>query len=171
MPRDDQTPRLTIRWGRRSRIAAISIALAFVAACGASGDSPTTPVVPVVPVVPTPTTPVGSYTLQTVNGKTPPVAVIVLAPYMVEITNATFELAATGSYTSVLTSRQTVPGNISTFVDSAAGTWVQSGSNITLTSVVDGATTTGTATWDKGLLTLTGATGTTTSTYVYYQKR
>jgi hypothetical protein len=163
MPRDNDIPRLTTGWAGRSRIAAITVALAFVAACGGSGDSPAGP--------PTPTTPVGSYTLQTVNGKTPPVAVIVLAPYMVEVTNATFDLGATGSYTSVLTSRQTVPGNVSTFVDSATGTWVQSGGNITLTSIVDGAPTTGIATWDKGLLTLTGATGTTTSTYVYYQKR
>ncbi len=76
-------------------------------------------------------------------------------------------LAGSGTYISALTSRVTVPGNVSTYVDSASGTWLQAGNSITFTSE-DGSA--GTGIWDKGVLTLPGATGTTTSTFVYKQK-
>ena len=153
--------RWTTRNAKRSLRYLATTAVVLLAACGS--DSPSGPSSKV------PTTPVGSYTIQSVNGKAPPVALFADGSYSYEVTLGTLTLGADGKYSGSTSYRQTVPGNIETFVDDAAGAWVQSGAAIQLTSSIDGSTDH--ATWDKGLLTFVETDGATTTTYVYYQAR
>ena len=154
--------RLTIDRARRSGFVLAFASLAALAACGS--DSSTGPSAPAVP-----TTPVGSYTITTVNGKGLPVALFAEATYTYEITNGTFALLSGGKYSVVTTFRQTLPGSVSTFVDSTGGTWVKTGTNIQLTNTQDGSIDT--ATWDKGILTFVEVDGKVTTTYVYGLKK
>jgi|SRR5678815_3883324 len=154
--------RLTIDRARRSGFVLAFASLAALAACGS--DSSTGPSGPAVP-----TTPVGSYTITTVNGKGLPVALFAEATYTYEITNGTLALLSGGKYSVVTTFRQTLPGSVSTFVDSTGGTWVQTGANIQLTNGQDGSLDT--ATWDKGILTFVEVDGKVTTTYVYGLKK
>jgi len=153
--------RLTIDRARRSGFVLAFASLAALAACGS--DSSTGPSGPAVP-----TTPVGSYTITTINGKGLPVALFAEASYTYEVTNGTLALTSGGKYSVVTTFRQTLPGSVSTFVDSTGGTWVQTGTNIQLTNGQDGSLDT--ATWDKGILTFVEVDGKVTTTYVYGRK-
>jgi hypothetical protein len=142
------------------RLIAIGAAMA-IAACGSGGDSSTAP-------PPLPTTPVGSYAISTVNGKGLPVAVAsdTSGLYKLEITSGTMALTADGKYSVVTSSRQTIPGNVSLFVDSTGGTWVLSGANVLFTNSQDG--TNDTAAWSNaGQLTFAEVNGTTITTFVY----
>ena len=154
--------RLTIDRARRSGLVLAFASLAVLAACGS--DSSTGPSGPAVP-----TTPVGSYTITTINGKGLPVALFAEASYTYEVTNGTLALTSGGKYSVVTTFRQTLPGSVSTFVDSTGGTWVQTGTNIQLTNGQDGSLDT--ATWDKGILTFVEVDGKVTTTYVYGLKK
>jgi hypothetical protein len=78
-------------------------------------------------------------------------------------------LTNSGKYSSVITYRQTIPGNVSTFVDSTGGTWVQSGSLIRFTNGQDGSTDQ--ATWANAQLTFVESEGKATDTYVYSVRR
>jgi len=153
---------LTIDRARRSGFFLAFASLAALAACGS--DSSTGPSGPAVP-----TTPVGSYTITTINGKGLPVALFAEASYTYEVTNGTLALTSGGKYSVVTTFRQTLPGSVSTFVDSTGGTWVQTGTNIQLTNGQDGSLDT--ATWDKGILTFVEVDGKVTTTYVYGLKK
>jgi hypothetical protein len=153
---------LTIDRARRSGFVLAFASLAALAACGS--DSSTGPSGPAVP-----TTPVGSYTITTINGKGLPVALFAEASYTYEVTNGTLALTSGGKYSVVTTFRQTLPGSVSTFVDSTGGTWVQTGTNIQLTNGQDGSLDT--ATWDKGILTFVEVDGKVTTTYVYGLKK
>jgi hypothetical protein len=104
-----------------------------------------------------------------VNGKNLPVALFAEATYTYEVTNGTLALTSDGKYSVVTTFRQTLPGSVSTFVDSTGGTWVQAGSNIQMTNSQDGSLDT--ATWDKGILTFVEVDGKTTTTFVYGLKK
>ena len=154
------------RWTtQRARRSGFVLAFASVAALGACGsDSAGGPAAPVVP-----TTPNGSYTITTVNGKALPVALFAEATYTYEVTNGTLALTNDGKYSVVTTFRQTLPGSVSTFVDSTSGTWVKTGTNIQLTNGQDGSLDT--ATWDKGVLTFVEVDGKVTTTYVYGLKK
>jgi len=154
--------RWTIDRARRSGFVLAFASLAALAACGS--DSSTGPSGPAVP-----TTPVGSYTITTINGKGLPVALFAEASYTYEVTNGTLALTSGGKYSVVTTFRQTLPGSVSTFVDSTGGTWVQTGTNIQLTNGQDGSLDT--ATWDKGILTFVEVDGKVTTTYVYGLKK
>lgn len=132
--------------------------LVTLGACGS--DSPAGPVVP--------TSPIGSYTITTVNGKAPPVALFADGSYTYEITNGTLALKSDGKYSVVTTFRQTLPGSIETFVDSTGGTWVQTGATIQMTND-QGSPDSGT--WDKGILTFVEVDAKTTTTYVYGLKK
>jgi hypothetical protein len=153
---------LTSERARRSGLTLALAALIGVGACG--GDSAAGPTGPAVP-----TTPIGAYTITTVNGKSLPVALFADASYTYEVTNGALALTTDGKYSVVTTFRQTLPGNVSTFVDSTRGTWVQTGSNIQLTNGQDG--TLDNATWDKGILTFVEVDAKVTTTYVYGLKK
>jgi hypothetical protein len=152
------TPRWTI--GRARTLARVSIlaSLAWAAACGSdSGTGPNTPA-----------TPVGSYSITTVNGKSLPVALFAEVGYTYEVTTGTLALTVDGKYSVVTTFRQTIPGNVSTFVDSTGGTWVLAGTSINLTNGQDGSTDQ--ATWANSQLTFAETDGKVTTTYVYAKK-
>jgi hypothetical protein len=136
-------------------------ALIGVGACGSDSSGVAGP--------PVPTTPIGSYTITTVNGKGLPVALFAEATYTYEVTNGALALTSDGKYSVVTTFRQTLPGSISTFVDSTGGTWVQTGQNIQLKNGQDG--TLDNATWDKGILTFVEVDAKVTTTYVYALKK
>ena len=159
---DMRTPATPSRWttGQGKRSLRVAVA-ALAAACGGSIDGPTGP--------PVPTTPIGSYTIQTVNGKPLPVAMFADTNYTYEITSGKLSLGTDGKYSVVTAFKQTIPGNISIFVDSSSGVWVQNGSAIQLTSLPDSSKDNGT--WDKGLLTFSEPFGKTTASFVYYQAR
>ena len=135
-------------------------ALVAVAACGS--DSPAGPAVP--------TDPIGSYTISSVNGKAPPVALFTEGTFTYEITNGTLALTSDGKYSVTTTFRQTLPGSVSTFIDSTRGTWVQTGAIVKMTNGQDGSLDS--ATWtNKGQLTFVEVDAKVTTTYVYGLKR
>jgi hypothetical protein len=115
------------------------------------------------------TTPVGTYTIATVNGKTPPVAIFADTNYTYEVMSGSVALTGDGKYSAVIAYRQTIPGNVSTFVDSTGGTWAQSGTVIRFTNGQDGSTDQ--ATWANAELTFVESEGKATDTYVYAIKR
>lgn len=154
--------RLTTNRARRSGLVLAFASLAALGACGS--DSPAGPSTPAAP-----TTPVGSYTISTVNGKGLPVALFAEATYTYEVTNGTLSLTKDGKYSVVTTFRQTLPGSVSTFVDSTGGTWVLTGTNVQMTNGQDGSLDT--AAWDKGNLTFVEVDGKVTTTFVYGLKK
>lgn len=112
------------------------------------------------------TSPVGTYTIATINAKAPPVAVISDSGFMWEVTSGSMSLTGDGNYTAVETFRQTVPGNVSVFVDSTRGTWTFSGTTVTFNNTLDQSTFQ--ATWaNTGTLTLQELDGKNTNTFVY----
>ena len=151
------TSRWTIRRARTLAQVAGFIGLVASAACG--GDGPTQPSGP---------TPSGNYSITTVNGHALPVAVAQDASYMYEVTNGTLALTTDGKFSIVTTYRQTIPGNVSMFVDSTGGTWTQSGTTITLTNTADGTTDTGT--WATTQLRSSRRSTKVTTTSVYTKK-
>jgi len=138
------------------------VSIALVAALGAcGGESATGPS--------DPTTPVGSYTMTTVNGKGLPASLFADGGFNYEVTSGNLALTADGKFSAVTTFRQTLPGSVENFTDSIGGTWVQSGSNLQITNATDG--TAGSATWGKGVLTLTNVDAGVTTTVVYALKK
>ena len=150
--------------GRTARFASLAL-LAAMAACGSGGDSgSTTP-----PIL---TTPIGTYTISSVNGKVLPVAVAsdTSGLYKLEVTSGTIALTADGRYSVVTNTRQTIPGVVSLFVDSTGGTWVLSGTTVSLTNSQDGSHDT--AVWSNtGQLTFAEVSGATTTTFIYGLKK
>ena len=147
---------LTSERAKRSGILLAFAALVAAAACGS--DSPAGPAVP--------TNPVGSYAISTVNGKAPPVALFTEGTFSYEITNGTLTLTSDGKYSVATTFRQTLPGSVSTFIDSTRGTWVQTGAVVKMTNGQDGSLDS--ATWsNKGQLTFVEVDAKVTTTYVY----
>lgn len=106
------------RPSRVARALAALIAPLLIGLGGCSGDSgPAGPVVP--------TSPIASYLLSTVDSKALPITVFSDTGYVVEFTAGAITLSADKSYSRFVTSRETVDGNVSLYVDSEAGTWVQ----------------------------------------------
>lgn len=154
------TSRWTIRRARTLAYVALFVGSSWAAACGSDGGTS--------PVTPPAATPLGNYTITTANGNVLPVALAADGNYKWEVTAGTIALTADGKYSSTMTFRQTIPGNIEMFMDSTGGTWVQSGAAITLTNPQDGST--GTMTWAGSQLTFPDVDGKVTTTYVYTKK-
>jgi len=146
---------LTIERARRSRALIALAFVATVAACG--GDSSTEPGGS--------SSPVGAYSITSVNGKTLPASLFADGAFNYEVTAGKLNLTSDGKYSAVTTFRQTLPGSVSSFVDSVGGTWVQAGTTIAMTNPSDGST--GSASWGKGTLTISGTDGGITTTIVY----
>lgn len=159
------TRRLTINSPRTLAVALMFAATTVLAACG--GDSGTGPDTKVVPPTPTP---VGSYTISTINAKALPVAIFADTGFTYEVTSGSLALSSDGKYTVSITYRQTVPNDVSTFVDSTRGTWVLSGTSVNFTDALDASQSF--ATWSSTANTLTFTTieGKATNTYVYSRK-
>ncbi|HYV95958.1 MAG TPA: hypothetical protein VE967_00735 [Gemmatimonadaceae bacterium] len=107
----------------------------------------------------------GVFTLTKVDSKSLPFTVLTDSFYTLEVTSGTAVLDTAGHFIMPLTTRETVAGHASTYVDTTRGTWLQAAGVITLT-VQPGATST-TAAWDGRHLTVGFAIGTATNNYVY----
>ena len=138
-------------------IAALVVAVGAVAAVAAcSGDSPSQP---------GSTSPVGSWAVATVNAKAPPVAIFADTNFTEELVSGILALTGDGKYTTIMTTRWTVPNNVSTYVDTTGGRWVLSGTTIQFTNAQDSSQDQ--ATWTNGHITFVEVDGKTTNTYVY----
>ena len=142
------------------RVVSALCAAVLIAACG--GDSPSGP-------GSNDSSPVGAYAISTVNAKPLPFAMFSDTNYLYEVTSGSLALTADGTYQNVMHFRQTIPGNVSLFVDSTTGTWVLSGSTITLTDAAD--TTIDSAAFAAGKLTFTESNGVATNVYVYARSK
>ena len=131
--------------------------MGIVAGCGK--DGPTAPVY-------SPNDPAaGNFTLTSVDAKSLPFAILSDSFYTLEVTAGTAFLQTTGSFSMPLTTRETIAGHASTFVDTMRGTWTQAAGAISFTTM-PGSQTTG-ATWDGQHLTVMFVIGPSTNTYVY----
>ena len=155
--------RWTIERGRAlAAVAAMVVTIGALAACGSSSDAPTGTSQP----PPQATSPTGNYNIATINAKALPVAVIADSGFTWEVTAGSMSLTADGKYTAVETYRQTVPGNVSVFVDSTQGTWALAGTTITFNNTLDQSTFQ--AAWStSGTLTLQELDGKNSNTFVY----
>jgi hypothetical protein len=161
--------RLTISSPRTLVAALLFAATVAVSACGGSSDSPVSPVTPT--PTPTPTaTPAGTYAISTINAKALPVAIFADTGFTYEVTAGTLSLTADNKYSVAITYRQTLPNDVSTFVDSTRGTWAVSSGTVNFTDGLDGSQAQ--ATWSTSASTLTFLTleGKGTNTYVYLKK-
>jgi hypothetical protein len=148
--------RWTLRCRRSLAFALTAGTFGLAAACGdASGPNVSK-------------TPDGTYVIATVNGKALPVAIFNEADFKLEVTSGSLVLTTDGKYSTITTTRQTLPDNVSLFVDSTGGSWVLSGSQVQFTDAQDGSKTT--AAWGNGQLTFSDTDGTTTTTLVYAKK-
>jgi len=148
----------------------LAMAAAAVEACsgGASPTAPTQPTKPTQPTQPTPldtTALFGNYLLSSVNTKALPVTILSDSLYSLDVMSATVALTAGTQFVIAMTTRETVDGHPSTYVDSASGTWTLHDSTLTLTNKADG--TVVTANWDGTHLTLVQKDDTATDSYVY----
>jgi len=163
--KESRTAYGTSRWtiGRAPTLGRVALcaALAWIAACGSDTTGPGN-------APPPPSSPVGSYTISTVNGKSLPVAIYSEVNYTYEVTTGNIGLTNDGKYSLVTTYRQTIPGNVETFVDSTGGTWLLSGTTISLTDGQDGST--GQITWATNQLSFAIVDGKVTNTFVYTKK-
>jgi hypothetical protein len=90
--------------------------------------------------------------MMTANGKAVPVPVFAEGTYSYDVTGGTMKITSDGKFSFVTNFRQTLPGSVENFVDSASGTWTASGATLQMT-LNDGSVIQ--ATSDK--TTLTGA--------------
>jgi hypothetical protein len=130
------------------------------AACG--GESPAGP-------GSNDSSPLGAYSISTVNANPLPFTMFLDTNYRYEVTGGSFSLTSDGKYTSAMSFRQTIPGNVSLFVDSTSGSWVLSGTTVTFTDAADA--TVDSAAFSAGKLTFTESNGVATNVYVYARSK
>jgi hypothetical protein len=75
---------------------------------------------------------VGTWHLQTVNGSPPPVTLLQLNGYRLEVIGGVLVINSNGTYANSFTYRETVDGTATTEQETDFGTWVQTGSTILL---------------------------------------
>ncbi len=101
---------------------AVLFAAVTVAACG--GDDGITE----------PENIAGTYVLQTFNGSPPPITILDITGYKLEVTAASYTFTSSGTYTNSVTLRETEDGVVTTHPpETTAGTYTVNGSAITLT--------------------------------------
>jgi hypothetical protein len=145
------------------RVACVTAAIAIVAAAAAcGGESPAGP-------GSSDSSPAGTYTISTVNAKPLPFTMFSDTNYLYEVTSGSFSLTTDGRYTRAMSFRQTIPGDVSLFVDSTGGSWVLNGATVTFTDGVDA--TVDSAAYSGGKLTFTESNGVVSSVYVYTRSK
>lgn len=102
-----------------TKMVAIAVLGLAAAACGGGDDGINEPV-----------SIAGTYNLQTIDGQAPPVVVYEEPGLKVEITAASFTLAASGSFTANIVWRLTENGVVTTEADSFPGTYTVNGSTV-----------------------------------------
>lgn len=140
--------------------------LALVSSAAITGacnkDSPTEVELPGDPNEPA----AGSFTLSSVDQKGLPYKVLSDEGYSIEVTAGTAVLDTNHTFLMPLTTRETVAGFQSTYVDTTRGTWSQDAGVITLTV----GTIPATAQWDGRRLTVNWTIGPVVNTYVYTRR-
>ncbi len=117
------------------------MSIVTLAACGGSDSGG-----PTAPPPPSGTDPVvGAFTLTTVNSGPLPFTLFNEGGFRLEMTGSTMAMQAGGQFVMATTTRETVAGFPSTYVDSTRGTWTQNAGAVTLTAM-SGASAA--ATWD-----------------------
>jgi hypothetical protein len=152
----------------RAAMSKLVLVALFVTAAACSGDSPTGPTGNN-PKVPSGNDPAaGSFTLTTVNALTLPFTFFNESGYVLQMTASTMALESGGQFILAMTTRETVAGFPSTFVDTVRGTWSQNVGAITLTQT-GGAAKSGT--WNGVTLSFPyeGETGTLALVYTRNQ--
>lgn len=106
-----------------------AIAIASVAACGSeTGTGP-------IDRVPSGDDPVaGAFVLTTVNTVAPPFTLFNESGFALELTGSTLSLRTGGQFVLAITTRETVVGFPSVFVDSTVGNWTQNRGAVSLTA-------------------------------------
>lgn len=102
---------------RRVAVAALVL---LVAACGKDANDPIDTVA-------------GTYTLRSVNGQSLPAVVYDDGSYKLEVTAASYVLAASGSFTNSISIRETENGVVTPSTEVDTGTYAVNGTTITLT--------------------------------------
>lgn len=97
-------------------------AFATLLSLAACGDGPTE----------ASTSVVGTWQLQTVNGTPPPLTLIELTGYRLEVLGGILVINSNGTYANTYTYRETENGIATTVQETELGTWVQSGSTVLL---------------------------------------
>ena len=72
-----------------------------------------------------PSDPVGNYALASVDAKNLPVTMYSDSGYSLIVTAGALTLTADGKYGGTITTKETVDGVVSVYVDQLAGSWVQ----------------------------------------------
>lgn len=75
----------------------------------------------------------GTYSLQTVNGKSPPVVIIEDAGYRLEVLSGTYTLNVDDSYSATASFRETEDGVVTPSSESETGHYSVHGSSVTFT--------------------------------------
>jgi hypothetical protein len=108
----------------------------------------------------------GTFALSTVDAKRLPFKVLADTGYSIEVTAGSAVLDTNHTFIMPLTTRETVAGFVSTYVDTTRGTWSQDIGTVTLTV----GTTPATAVWDGRRLTVMWSIGPVVNTYVYTKR-
>lgn len=146
------------------RIAALVLVAASAATSACNKDSPTENDKPGDPNDPV----AGSFALSTVDTKGLPVKVLSDTDYSIEVTAGSAVFDSTNhTFIMPMTTRETVAGFASTYVDTTRGTWSQSASVVMLTAT--GALPI-TAQWDGRKLKVSWTIGASTNTYSYVRR-
>ena len=146
----------TARAGSRWKTLGAIGTLLLVAACS---DGPTGPSIP--------PTPVGTFVLNTIESKALPYAMFADSGYKLEITSGTLAITVNGKWVSKITSRETVVGFASTYIDSSFGTWTVPSGATTAVLINTETNITSNATWTASDVTVNEVDGTIARKIVY----
>jgi hypothetical protein len=141
------------------RIVTLALIASAAATMACNKDSPTEIEQPGDPNEPA----AGTFALSTVDAKALPFKVLADTGYSIEVTAGTAVLDTNHTFLMPLTTRETVAGFVSTYVDTTRGTWSQNAGAITLTV----GTSPATASWDGRRLTVMWSIGPVVNSYVY----
>jgi hypothetical protein len=114
-------------------------------------------------------TPIGGFALESIDGRTIPLTLATAANYRLEITAGTLDLAANGTFTATMVTKQTVDNFSENYVDSTAGTWQRTATG-SYAFLVTGEMAADTAAWTEGKLTFTDRTETPPVVLVYKRR-
>jgi hypothetical protein len=145
-----------LRIARRVRWVTLGAALTlWLGAC--SGDSATGPKVPA--------TPEGNYSLTSVDARAVPYMMYSDTGFTLEVTAGSIAINSNGKWVAKVTSRETIAGYASMYVDSTFGTWTSASGAATLINTETQATAS--ATWTATEVTINQVEGTTTRKVIY----
>jgi hypothetical protein len=116
-----------------------------------------------------PTSPVGNYSLTSVNGKPAPVTLYSDTNYLVVLSTGSLTMKSEGTYQTISTTRETVLGHLSTYVDTIDGTWLQ-GTGAGAIVLTDRGGHKANGTWAGPTLTFRDSTDGVVTTVVYTRK-